>query len=60
MSIFHRIQQTIQQRIYKFIATDRLIERIQNKRSASNTVITALKERLAHQDGTLAAVDLVK
>ena len=59
MPIIARLRQSIIARWYRYRPTQRLIEQVVNNDGESdiNALLDALKERLAHQDGTLAAVD---
>ncbi len=54
-----RLRHKIMMLRYKLVPTDRLIERIAEpgKLGAGHTLIDVLKERLAHQDGSLEGVD---
>jgi len=59
MSLFRRVQQSVEVRIYKFVSTEQLISWVRTvNHQSSISILIALKERLAHQDGTLAGVDL--
>ena len=59
MLIIARIRQSLKARWYRYRPTQRLIDLVVNNAGESdiNGLLDALKERLAHQDGTLAAVD---
>ncbi len=59
MSLMSRIRQSIYRHRYKLTSTERLIYQIgaANDAGIINPLLEALKERLAHQDGSLHAVD---
>lgn len=59
MSLMSRIRQSIYRYRYKLMSTERLIYQIgmANGDGIVNPLLEALKERLAHQDGRLQAVD---
>lgn len=59
MQLIDRVQRTIGKRYYTFMPTEKLIALVGNAESAKSAsmLIETLKERLAHQDGSLDRVD---
>ncbi|MDE2853355.1 MAG: pentapeptide repeat-containing protein [Chloroflexota bacterium] len=59
MPLIHRVRQTLGKRWYAIMPTDKLIALIGDQNHSGNTemLINALKERLAHQDGSLDHLD---
>ena len=59
--VITRLRQSLQARWYKFVSTDRLINQVRSGRSGpgSQTMLDALRERLAYQDGYLGDGRLV-
>lgn len=59
MQLIDRVQRTIGKRYYTLMPTEKLIALVGNAESAetANVMIETLKERLAHQDGSLDHVD---
>ena len=59
MQLIHRLERALGKRWYSRLPTDRLIAMIGDQSSARHVdmMIAALKERLAHQDGSLEHVD---
>ncbi len=59
MRLPHRIHRTINSLRFKFVPTDEIITRIKigDSEGAKHALIEILRERLAHQDGSLHGVD---
>ena len=59
MRVAQRFRRSVVSLRYRFVSTDEIIARVRQSanESASHSLIEILKERLAHQDGSLEGVD---